>query len=84
MIEIWTYLGPILLADLLNPVLFAFLVYAAGTNLAVINSGAVLIGHTLAYFAAVSLFLLALIPLVNLCLSLPALALLLVWLLALF
>lgn len=52
MLEIWAYLGPILLADILNPVLFAFLIYAAGTDRPVLNSSAVLLGHTLAYFFA--------------------------------
>lgn len=52
MIEIWAYLGPILLADILNPVLFAFLIYAAGTQRPVLNSSAMLLGHTLAYFFA--------------------------------
>jgi len=41
---------PILLADILNPVLFAFMVYAAGTNRPIVNSCSVLLGHTAAYF----------------------------------
>jgi len=32
MAELWASLLPILLADVLNPVLFAFMVYAAGTQ----------------------------------------------------
>ena len=52
MTELWPTLLPILLADAVNPVLFAFLVYAAGTERPVINSSALLIGHTLSYFAA--------------------------------
>ena len=52
MFELWMTLIPILIADVVNPVLFAFLVYAAGTNRPVVNSGAVLLGHTLAYFGA--------------------------------
>lgn len=52
MTEIWTALIPILLADVLNPVLFAFMVYAAGTNRPVQNSSAVLLGHTVAYLLA--------------------------------
>lgn len=52
MIEIWAYLVPILLADVLNPVLFAFLIYAAGTQRPVLNSSFMLLGHTLAYFFA--------------------------------
>ena len=52
MIEIWTVLTPILIADVINPVLFAFMVYAVSTKRPIINSGALLIGHTLAYFSA--------------------------------
>ncbi|WP_339735971.1 GAP family protein [uncultured Gimesia sp.] len=52
MFELWMTLIPILIADVVNPVLFAFLVYAAGTNRPVVNSCAVLLGHTLAYFGA--------------------------------
>ena len=52
MIETWAVLVPILLTDLVNPVLFAFLVYAAGTNRPVLNSSSMLLGHTLAYFGA--------------------------------
>jgi len=52
MIELWAVLAPILLADIINPVLFAFLVYAAGTSRPVSNSTALLLGHTLAYFIA--------------------------------
>lgn len=52
MFELWVTLVPILVADVINPVLFAFLIYAAGTNRPVINSCAVLLGHTLAYFVA--------------------------------
>jgi cytochrome c biogenesis protein CcdA len=47
----WT-LSPILLTDALNPVLFAFMVYAAGTERPILNSSFVLLGHTTAYFAA--------------------------------
>ena len=52
MTEIWTVLVPILIADLINPVLFAAMVYAAGTKYAVANSSAILLGHTFAYFIA--------------------------------
>ncbi|HBL45145.1 GAP family protein [Gimesia sp.] len=52
MFELWMTLVPILIADIVNPVLFAFLVYAAGTDRPVINSCAVLLGHTLAYYLA--------------------------------
>jgi len=48
--ENWGLLLPILLSDVLNPVLFTFMVYAAGTRRPVIASGAMLLGHTAAYF----------------------------------
>ena len=47
--EIWGSLAAFLLADLLNPVLFASMVYAAGTSRPVLNSSAMLAGHTVAY-----------------------------------
>jgi len=50
MLETWTVLIPILLTDIVNPVLFAFLVYAGGSNRPLLNSSAVLLGHTAAYF----------------------------------
>lgn len=50
--EIWMALTPILLADMVNPVLFAFMVYAVSTQRPIINSTAILLGHTLAYFCA--------------------------------
>ncbi len=49
MLDIWTSLIPILLADVLNPVLFAFMVYAAGSDRPVLNSSIMLVGHTAAY-----------------------------------
>lgn len=49
---LWAVLLPILVADVLNPVLFAFLVYAAGSSRPIINSCVMLLGHTLAYFIA--------------------------------
>lgn len=52
MLEIWTSLIPILLADILNPVLFAFMVYAAGSARPVLNSSIMLAGHTAAYLGA--------------------------------
>ena len=52
MIETFGILIPFLIADVLNPVLFAFMVYAAGTQRPVVTSSAVLLGHTAAYFAA--------------------------------
>ncbi len=52
MLELWGTLVPILLADVLNPVLFAFMVYAAGMARPVLTSGGLLLGHTLAYLGA--------------------------------
>ena len=52
MAELWAVLVPLLITDVLNPVLFAFLVYAAGSRQPVANSAALLAGHTLAYFGA--------------------------------
>lgn len=50
--EIWTVLFPILLTDVVNPVLFAFLVFAAASKRPVLVSSSMLLGHTLAYFGA--------------------------------
>jgi cytochrome c biogenesis protein CcdA len=52
MIELLPTILPILLVDILNPVLFAILVFAAGSSRPVTNSSAVLAGHTLAYLLA--------------------------------
>lgn len=60
MVETWAVLASILLVDVLNPVLLAFMVYAAGGDRPVVNSSAILLGHTLAYFAAGILIALAL------------------------
>ena len=40
---------PILLSDVLNPVLFTFMIYASGSRRPVVISSAMLIGHTTAY-----------------------------------
>ncbi len=50
--EIWAVLFPILLTDVVNPVLFAFMVFAAGTDRPVLLSSSMLLGHTAAYFGA--------------------------------
>lgn len=50
--EIWAVFFPILLTDMVNPVLFAFLVYAAGTDRPVALSSSMLLGHTASYFSA--------------------------------
>lgn len=52
MTDLFAVLVPILLVDVLNPVLFAMLVFAAGSGRPVGNSSAILAGHTLAYFVA--------------------------------
>jgi cytochrome c biogenesis protein CcdA len=52
MLELLLSLFPILLIDILNPVLLALLVFAAGSNKPFINSLAMLLGHTLTYFLA--------------------------------
>jgi len=48
----WGILLPILLSDVLNPVLFTFMVYAAGSKRPVIVSSAMLLGHTAAYMTS--------------------------------
>ena len=48
--ELFVVIPPLLLVDVLNPVLFAVLIFAAGSNRPVANSSALLLGHTLAYF----------------------------------
>ena len=52
MTDLFAVLVPILLVDVLNPVLFAMMVFAAGSGRPVGNSTAILAGHTLAYFVA--------------------------------
>jgi cytochrome c biogenesis protein CcdA len=52
MTELLAFLAPILAVDALNPILFALLVFAAGSAKPVANSSALLLGHTLAYFLA--------------------------------
>jgi cytochrome c biogenesis protein CcdA len=51
-IEVVPILAPILLADVVNPVLFAFMVFAAGFDRPVLTSAMLLLGHTVAYFVA--------------------------------
>ena len=48
--ELFAVIPPLLLVDVLNPVLFAVLIFAAGSSRPVANSSALLLGHTLAYF----------------------------------
>ncbi len=52
MIELLLSFIPFLLVDVLNPVLFALLVVAVGTDRPIANSTAFLAGHTLAYFGS--------------------------------
>lgn len=51
MLHLFTVLIPIMLADIVNPVLFAFMVYAVGTDRPVSTSIAALLGHTAAYLS---------------------------------
>ncbi len=50
MTELFVVIPPLLLVDVLNPVLFAVLIFAADSSRPVLNSSALLLGHTLAYF----------------------------------
>lgn len=50
--DLLTVLLPVLLVDVLNPVLFAALLFATGSARPVLNSSAMLAGHTGAYFIA--------------------------------
>ena len=52
MLELTLRVLPVLILDVLNPVLFAMLVFAAGSARPVGNSIAMLGGHTLMYFGA--------------------------------
>lgn len=52
MTELAPTLLPLLLIDILNPVLFAILLMAVATTRPVANSSAMLLGHTVAYFFA--------------------------------
>lgn len=49
MTDLLAVIIPILLVDVLNPVLFAVLIFAAGSSRPLVNSSAMLLGHTLAY-----------------------------------
>lgn len=63
--EIWPGLVPLLLTDIVNPVLFAFMVYAAGSDRPIANSSALLLGHTVAYFTVGILLAAALEPIIE-------------------
>ncbi len=52
MIELLPALTPLLVVDVINPVLFALLVVAIGTNRPIANSTAFLAGHTVSYLVA--------------------------------
>jgi cytochrome c biogenesis protein CcdA len=52
MTELAPTLLPLLLVDILNPVLFAVMLMAVATPRPVANSSAMLLGHTVAYFCA--------------------------------
>ena len=50
--ELLAILTPILVIDVMNPVLLAILVFAAGASRPFANSASLLAGHTVAYFVA--------------------------------
>jgi len=52
MSDLWLVLLPILLTDMANPVLFALLVYLAGSPRGILLSASALAGHTVAYFGS--------------------------------
>ena len=52
MIDLIPKLIPLLVVDVLNPVLFALLVVAVGSSRPFVNSSAFLAGHTVSYFIA--------------------------------
>ncbi len=52
MTELVAILAPILVVDVMNPVLLGILVFAAGTSKPFANSASLLAGHTFAYFMA--------------------------------
>jgi cytochrome c biogenesis protein CcdA len=49
MIELFPVLAPLLIVDVLNPVLFALMVVAVSSSKPITNSSSLLAGHTLAY-----------------------------------
>lgn len=65
MTELFVTLLPFLLVDVLNPVLFAVMIVAAGSSRPALNSSAVLAGHTAAYFAAGVVIALGLEPIME-------------------
>lgn len=52
MLQLLLILFPLVIVDAADPPLFAMLLFAAGAKRSVANSAYMLIGHTLAYFAA--------------------------------
>lgn len=52
MIDLLPTLIPLLIVDVLNPVLFALIIVAVGTSKPLSNSVALLAGHTFAYFVS--------------------------------
>jgi threonine/homoserine/homoserine lactone efflux protein len=65
MLDTLILLVPILLADVVNPVLFAFMVYAVGTDRPLGNSLAALLGHTLSYLCFGILLAVSLDPIIQ-------------------
>ena len=50
--ELWSVLVPILLADVLNPVLLGALIYTLGSSRPLLLSSSLLLGHTATYLGA--------------------------------
>ena len=65
MIELFLNIAPLLVVDALNPVLFALMVLAVGTDRPIANSSALLAGHTGAYFVSGVVIALGLDPIVR-------------------
>ena len=65
MIELLPKLIPLLIFDALNPVLFAIMLVAVGTNRPIANSIALLAGHTLSYFVSGVIIALGLDQIIN-------------------
>jgi cytochrome c biogenesis protein CcdA len=51
-VELWSVLVPILLADVLNPVLLGALIYTLGSSRPLLLSSSLLLGHTATYLGA--------------------------------
>lgn len=65
MLELWGILVPILVTDVMNPVLLAGVVYALGTPRPFVAASSMVAGHTLLYFVAGIVLALALDPILE-------------------